>query len=244
MDGKIKPLFSWRAAICESALGSTTRHVALTLSLYMSERGDSAHPGARRLARDTGLSERSVRAQLGILVDGGWLVLAERGGLLGEARHANVYQAQVPDPCTTFTREPRSPVNMDARTPAYERTRPLNHVHPISPENSPENSPMLIGDEFERFWRLYPRKVGKRKAQEAFGRAVARGGSTQVLAGARRYADDPNRIAEFTAHPTTWLNRDGWLDEPLPARVAGRQEGRAGAQQFVDEIVRKADAGQ
>src|SRR4051812_29224564 len=92
--GEIKALFTWRSAICESDLPATTRHVALALSLYMSERGDSAHPGATRLARDTGLSERCVRSQLAKLAETGWLILRERGGEKGDKRRANVYEAR------------------------------------------------------------------------------------------------------------------------------------------------------
>ncbi len=39
-----------------------------------------------------------------------------------------------------------------------------------------------------------------------------------MLAGAQRLRDDPNREPAFTPHPTTWLNRDGWQDEPCPPR--------------------------
>lgn len=73
---------------------------------------------------------------------------------------------------------------------------------------------------FAELWQIYPRKVGKRKAEAAFERAVGRAGGDPlpILAGARRYAGDPNRVSEFTAHPTTWLNRDGWGDQPEPTR--------------------------
>jgi hypothetical protein len=49
-----------------------------------------------------------------------------------------------------------------------------------------------------------------------------------ILAGAKRYAADPNREDEFTAHPSTWLNQDRWLDGPLPqrSRVNGSPQDR------------------
>jgi hypothetical protein len=72
--------------------------------------------------------------------------------------------------------------------------------------------------EFEQFWNVFPRKVGKRAARAAFGRAVKRASVGEILAGAQRYHLDPNREMAFTAHPTTWLNRDSWGDELLPAR--------------------------
>lgn len=110
MRDRFKPLFTWRSAVCESDLAPTTRHVALTLSLYMSERGDSARPGAPTLARDTGLSVRAVREHLAELERRGWLRLVERGGLKGERKKANEYRAVVPDPVLPVTGEAASPV--------------------------------------------------------------------------------------------------------------------------------------
>ncbi len=92
----MKPLFTWRSALCDSDMPPVTRHVALSLSLYMSERGDSAFPGAERLAHDTGHHVSTVRRALKDLVAEGWLELVEAGGMKGEKRHANVYRATVP----------------------------------------------------------------------------------------------------------------------------------------------------
>jgi hypothetical protein len=39
-----------------------------------------------------------------------------------------------------------------------------------------------------------------------------------IIAGAARYASDPNREDAFTAHPATWLNAERWDDPMLPAR--------------------------
>ena len=75
---------------------------------------------------------------------------------------------------------------------------------------------------FARFWTAYPRKVGKRTALAAFDRAARRAQPSVIADGAERYRDDPNREDAFTAHPTTWLNRDGWEDAPLPAKSNGR----------------------
>lgn len=73
---------------------------------------------------------------------------------------------------------------------------------------------------FDDFWAAYPRKVEKRASRTAWERAVKRGADpAEITAGARRYRDDPNRIDQFTKHPPTWLNRDCWADDPLPART-------------------------
>lgn len=79
---------------------------------------------------------------------------------------------------------------------------------------------------FEVFWAAYPRKVGRRAAEAAWGRASRRADQRAIVAGAERYRDDPNREDGYTAHPTTWLNADRWDDPPLPARSNGRGPSR------------------
>ena len=78
---------------------------------------------------------------------------------------------------------------------------------------------------------LYPRKVGKPVAEKAFEKAVKRSRDPMVIvAGARRLAEDPNLPEkQFIPHPSTWLNRDGWNDEPMPARggAGARDQGAA-----------------
>lgn len=75
---------------------------------------------------------------------------------------------------------------------------------------------------FDLFWSAYPRKVGKQKARAKFTAALKRASAETIIAGVQRLALDLNLPEkQFIPHPTTWLERDGWEDEPLPAR--GRQ---------------------
>lgn len=75
---------------------------------------------------------------------------------------------------------------------------------------------------FEQFWSTYPRKTGKGTARSKFDRLARRDAALARAAidGARRLATDPNLPEpQFIPHPTTWLNREGWHDEPLPPRA-------------------------
>ena len=72
---------------------------------------------------------------------------------------------------------------------------------------------------FAAFWEVYPRKEARGKAEPAYRRALKRASAAQILVGARRYRDDPNREQQYTKIPTSWLNSDGWGDDPLPART-------------------------
>lgn len=87
----------------------------------------------------------------------------------------------------------------------------LDHDSEPEPDQRESNYPA----KFEQWWQHYPRKVGKRKALIAWKAARRRASEEQLIEGARRYAADPNRSDQFTKHPEGWLNRDGWLDEPI-----------------------------
>jgi hypothetical protein len=75
-------------------------------------------------------------------------------------------------------------------------------------------------ESFERFWRIYPRKVAKEGARRAFEKALKAGADADVLiAGAQRYAiERQEQDPKYTKHPATWLNAGCWEDE-LPGAV-------------------------
>ncbi len=96
---------------------------------------------------------------------------------------------------------------------------------------------LYVSDAFDRFWSVYPRRVGKEGAKKAFLKAVKQVGADVIVAGARRFAEDPNLPEkQFIPHPATWLNRGSWDDEPLPPRGD-----RLGAEDFgADEWMMRA----
>jgi hypothetical protein len=97
------------------------------------------------------------------------------------------------------------------------RYRNKSNADVTLPETETENI-KHIQDSFDEFWEIYPRKAGKQEARKVFKRALSNATLADILAGARRYASDPNREAQYTAHPATWLNQGRWADEPLPPR--------------------------
>lgn len=87
---------------------------------------------------------------------------------------------------------------------------------------------LSLDDSFEQFWTAYPRKTAKGSARKAWPAAVKAAESPeQIIAGAARYAADPNRDDRYTAHASTWLRAERWGDEPEPPRA-----GRAPAQRI------------
>lgn len=98
----------------------------------------------------------------------------------------------------------------DARvgTPVTHRTI-TNELEPLN----------YINTAFDEFWSKYPKKADKRAAFKAFRSALKRAKIEDIMAGAEKYAGDPNRELRYTKNPATWLNADAWENEALPAKV-------------------------
>jgi hypothetical protein len=106
---------------------------------------------------------------------------------------------------TFFTSEPlRSPHTRPTRP-----TRPTN----LKKERSSLRSPRAHESEpaFERFWEVYPRKVGKGAARKAWLAAIAKAPEGEITAAVTRQKFDHRE--RFIPHPATWLNQERWLDE-------------------------------
>ena len=100
------------------------------------------------------------------------------------------------------------------------------HTHPIPipiPNIDLHTSPSEMTS-FEEFWKLYPRKQAKGAARTAYVKALKKADHETIMAGVRRFASDPNRQDEFTAHASTWLNQERWTDEAQPAKAMTRTE--------------------
>ena len=72
--------------------------------------------------------------------------------------------------------------------------------------------------EFEQFWSLYPRRVGKRAALKAFQNAQNRPQIDDLLSAidrAMRSEQWRKDGGQFIPNPATWLNQGRWDDEPV-----------------------------
>ena len=82
-------------------------------------------------------------------------------------------------------------------------------------------SPITItieDSDFDLFWNLYPRKVGKPAARRAW---MARNGAPKgvLLDGLEAWRNSEEwRDPQFIPHPATFLNQRRWEDKPLAAR--------------------------
>ncbi len=70
---------------------------------------------------------------------------------------------------------------------------------------------------FERFWELYPHKIGKGAARKSFESALKRVDLETMITGLRRYV---GKVDDRPwCNPATWLNQDRWADQPAMALI-------------------------
>jgi hypothetical protein len=200
--------------------------------------GPDAHEGAwpsqRRLADYANMSERGVQKCVDKLVALGELSVQVASGHSRSQYKPNLYWVMVEcsDDCDRSMGHRRvEPQYGQGRTPVPSGANPsTDRVEPqfvrtvIEPEVKPsENLNQEIvshtGELFDKFWATYPNSNDKPRARREFDKAIKRVGFDTILAGAVKYRDDPNRSAEYTKHPSTWLHNDSWDNPLLPAPV-------------------------
>ena len=68
---------------------------------------------------------------------------------------------------------------------------------------------------FDEWWEIYPHKMQKAVGKKAFEKAIKRASLAELKAGVERYIRDKPPELNWR-YPATWLNGDGWLDQPAP----------------------------
>lgn len=203
---------------------------------------DNAFPSYRLISSRMPGSERSVQAWTAELEEAGWLLRVPRYVALDEngARTRETAFGTAPDDGRTWVRSsngyvlytegpPRASERVPLRAPERGGSAPESAQNESQGnESHAEQEELSLDvvdarppdpDPFDEFWSIYPRRVGKRAASAAFGRARLRAPVEEILDGARRFARDPNLPeSQYVPHPTTWLNADRWEDDPLPPR--------------------------
>jgi hypothetical protein len=84
----------------------------------------------------------------------------------------------------------------------------------------PSRAVVNADDAFDRFWNAYPRKVGKKDARRAFERALRDGADVcHMLATIEAWRGEWQARPQFCPHPSTWLNKGRWDDDPPAPRT-------------------------
>lgn len=107
----------------------------------------------------------------------------------------------------------------DADATVLSDTPPTGNQLEVRGGGTPTRGSRQYTDEFEKFWKTYPRKVGKAEAAKAFTKLLKGGqvDANQLTAAAQAHAQawqQSGTSQEFIPHASTWLNKGRWSDEP------------------------------
>ena len=200
--------------------------VLLIIADHASDDGTEAWPSQATIAAKASISIRTVQRAVNSLVAANYLWMEKGAGGSANCREdrrphrytINIKRLRGDNVTTRDDRGDNDDMNgATLATSTGRQSRPMNHPNKPSNETS----------EFDLFWSEYPIKVGKAAAKKAWEKAIKVEAPDVIIAGAVRYAADPNRHPSFTAHASTWLNAHRWTDSPLPPRVFTPDEKKA-----------------
>lgn len=186
----------------------------------------------RNVADSTGLSKPTVMGAIDDLIGMGYITRTKvpgEGGRFASYKY-RVFDTPVKKVDQGSTESPGqeclpgNPVKKVDQAPGKE-SLPIKKT--LSKKTNEEDHSPLIpqggddhpsADRFDEFWEVVPKKVGKQAARKAWAKATKATDPDVIIAGMKRYRDDPNRSDAFTKNPQGWLNDGRWEDDPLPDR--------------------------
>ena len=105
--------------------------------------------------------------------------------------------------------------------------------------SSPRQQAQISSIGFDDFWRIYPRKVDRGEALQAFVKARENAPIEDIVRGVMRYADErTGRDPRFTKHPATWLTKACWTD-PTRAQRESLHEPRQTSHRFNGSVLER-----
>jgi hypothetical protein len=219
-------------------LPTTEKMVLLVIADHANDEGTASYPSQETIARKVSIGIRQVRRHVNELSTKGYIRVQKGAGgseRCRDDRRPNLYTINL-NRLRADAKDRADADDLNGRTPKTVtggRGRPLNL--PIEPSIEQPVTRTIRTDEgiikantpFDLFWKVYPLKVGKAAAKKAWDKAIESDDRDQIITGALRYAQDPNRHPSYTAYPATWLNAGRWADEPLPPREISAEEKKA-----------------
>jgi hypothetical protein len=171
-----------------------------------------AWPSIATLAKYALVSERRVQQIIRDLVKLGEIAVEEQGGFGQSQYKTNRYHIliQCPPDCDGSlnhkTGVKSGAVRGEIQSPSG--------VKPVSPEPNKEPNKNLTvqSEQFDEFWKEYPRREGKKPAFKAFKSALTRASFEDIIAGVIAYRQSDRVKRGYIKLPATWLNEDLWED--------------------------------
>jgi hypothetical protein len=164
--------------------------------------------GRKKAALETGLTEQNIRTALSVLQLTNTLTIKvtnkysiiqiQKWEIYQDANHQSNQQNVTP----VTNNQPATNQQLTTNKKDKKDKKDKNNIYMV---------------QFEEFWKLYPRKVNKAKAQKAFlGLKPTEKLFKTIMASLDKAKESREWVKEegqYIPHPTTWLNGKRWEDE-------------------------------
>jgi hypothetical protein len=246
-------------AVWKSALQDTELLVMLALADWADDDGGNIFPSKARIAWKVGASERTVQRVLADFRDRGYVVTLREATrhqppmyriMVDRLPKKDPFQARGDNLAPLNSVSPGEPdlplgePNEASRGDTAMAPNPSDSIRQRNPLDQPSDSPPPPsggqGDAFGRFWKIYPRKVGKLQAEKAFRRALKLAPAEELIAAAERDAAGwaaTGKDPRYIPHPTTWLNGGRWNDEQEQGQFQGAGAGAAAGGDILQRLL-------
>jgi len=172
--------------------------------------------GYRQMEADLGWSEATVRKNLKALQQSGYVgLIPTREGSRNGRLLISLHLPQT--------------LKIEGSKVEGSESKGLNNTNNINKTIKEtiyaQDEPERLLSLFDEFWELYPRKVSKGAAKRAWHKATRETMDTLIIRGVKRLANDPNLPeTQYIPYPATWLNAQGWSNDPYPERKRTAEE--------------------
>jgi len=212
----------------------TEKLVLVFLADRWNAKSELCFPSIPSIAAGCSLSERGVHSQLFALEAAGLLFVSREQGRSNRYSlppHA-MQGFDAEDPRTGCAPAPDAPPHAMRETPAPDapppphamrgtpaRQRSVTQSNPKETQREPKaqsvrNSNTDGADEFDLFWKAYPRHVGKQKAKQEWAKAKLTFAEVEKQIAAWARSEDWTKDGgKFCPHPATWLHQRRWEDD-------------------------------
>lgn len=197
------------AVIPENVLYANIGHLAVRIYGVLRRHADqqgTCHPGRTRIAKLAHTNPRSVDRAIRELVEHGYITVHHRRDPDNPERYlSNKY---------VIHSTPRA----QDTTPRAHDTTPLAHMTPpprasdaVTKAKEPEPN-----NQFDEWWKLYPKKVNKQNAIKAWKAHTKKTKPEHIIEATRRQLNTPDtaltRDPQYIPYPASWLRAGQHLD--------------------------------
>ena len=183
----------------------------LALADFANDEG-TCFPSQKTLALKARTTEAWVSASVKQMTKDGLLEIVERGSGRG---HRTTYRLRK---APTELGECEKGITDEQENPNVDGSHTITKNR-----NEPSNN---LADDFEKFWKKYPRKVAKVAARNVFTTIMRKKDAPsieQILNAVDRYASSGVEL-RYVAHPATWLRQGRWEDESEEVKATPAQK--------------------